>query len=228
MTGKGCGGSRSRLLLFSGIIILALFAVTDVAVESGLTQNFDVWGFTAVNSLHPLVWVDSMMVMFSLYGREVVWGGMIVGLFFLGGEREKKAAITIMLLFLVLTGVGYAVKRFDGRLRPYDALEGARLLVPKESDYSFPSGHTLIVAGGVVVAWLALRWWLSMILTVEASLVAISRVYVGVHYPMDLVGGALLGAGFALVICSNPGLTDRIYEMIPRGIRNLGRDLLST
>jgi membrane-associated phospholipid phosphatase len=214
------------MLLVCGVLILALFILVDITVESGLLQTFDVEGFTVVNSLRPPVWVDSAMVVFSLYGREGVWGGLIVVLFFLGGEREKKAAVTMGLLYLILIGTGYAVKGLDGRLRPYDALEGVRLLVPRESDYSFPSGHTLIVAGGAVVAWIMLKRWLAAILTVEASLVAFSRIYVGVHYPMDVVGGALLGAGFALFLCSNPKLVERIYNKIPGSIRKLGRTSL--
>jgi membrane-associated phospholipid phosphatase len=224
---RGSGGGRSRRLFVCGVLILALFILVDITVESGLLQTFDVEGFTAVNSLRPPVWVDSAMVVFSLYGREGVWGGLIVVLFFLGGEREKKAAVTMSLIYLILIGAGYAVKSLDGRLRPYDALEGVRLLVPRESDYSFPSGHALIVSGGVVVAWIMLKRWLTAILMVEASLVAFSRIYVGVHYPMDVVGGALLGAGFSLVLCSNSKLIDRIYNTIPSSIRKLGRASLS-
>jgi undecaprenyl-diphosphatase len=215
-------GKRPRRLLVCGVFLLALFIILDISVEAGLSQTFDVEVFTAMNSLHPSTWMDSVMIILSMYGREVVWGALIVTLFFLGGEREKKAAITMGLLFLILTGAGYLIKSFDSRLRPYDAIEGVHLLVPKEVDYSFPSGHTFIVVGGAVVAWFTLKRWLAVLLTVEASLVAFSRVYVGVHYPTDLVGGTLLGAGFALIICSNPRLIDNIYNRIPSSIRKYG------
>ncbi len=213
----------SRRLLFCGIALLALFAVVDIAVKVRVTQSFDVAGFISVNSLRPPAAVDSVMVMITLYGREFVWGGLIVILFLAGGEREKKAALTMGILFLLLSGVGYMVKGLDGRIRPYDAIEGVRLLVSSESDSSFPSGHTFIVAGGAAVAWLYLRRWLAALLTVDAALVAFSRVYVGVHYPMDLVGGILLGVGFALILCSSPGIIDAIYDRLPRTVRSLGR-----
>jgi undecaprenyl-diphosphatase len=117
--------------------------------------------------------------------------------------------------------VGYIVKGLDGRIRPYDAIEGTRLLVPPESDSSFPSGHTFIVAGGAAIAWLYLRRRLAALLTIEAFFVAFSRVYVGVHYPMDIIGGVLVGAGFALILCSSPGFIDILYGKIPRALRNL-------
>ena len=217
------GRDWSRSLLVCGVVLLALFIVTDIVVDSGLIQTFDIGGFTAVNSLRPPSWVDTIMVIFTLYGREVVWGGLLVGLFFVGGDKGKKTALTMTLLFIILISAGFVSKGLDGRPRPYDVLEGVRLLVPKEFDNSYPSGHTLIVAGGAVVAWFTLKKWLAVILTVEALLVAFSRVYVGVHYPSDIVGGVLLGASFALIICSNLRLIDKIYVKIPSSIRKMGR-----
>jgi undecaprenyl-diphosphatase len=219
------GGAASRGLFFSGIILLAMYLILDLVVGAGLSQTWDMNVFFAVNSMIFPAWLDSAMVLFSLYGREVVWGGLIVALFFLGGEREKRAALTMGLIFLLLIGAGYVAKGLDSRLRPYDALGGVRLLVPGEPDASFPSGHTLIVAGGAVVAWLSLKRELAVFLTVEAVLVALSRMYVGVHYPTDLVGGALLGAGLALIVCSQPNLLNDIYEKVPHSVRESGRYL---
>jgi undecaprenyl-diphosphatase len=200
-------------------MLIGLYVALNISVNAGLTQGFDVASFTAVNSWSPSALLDSVMVIFSLYGRELVWGGAIAGLFFLGGEREKRTAITLGLVFLILTGVGYSLKALDSRPRPYDVLEGVRLLIGRESDYSFPSGHTLIVSGGAVVIWLYMRRGFAIILTAEASLVAFSRVYVGVHFPTDVAGGALLGAGCALLICSYPMLIESAYERLPSRLK---------
>ena len=214
----GGGGHVGKLRLV-GITLISLFVVLNVSVNTGFTLGFDIWLFRIVNSWSSSGLLDTVMVLFTLYGREIVWGGTTLGLFFLGGEREKKAAITLGLLFLILTGVGYGVKALDMRSRPYDVLDNVRLLVGGESDSSFPSGHTLMVFGGVGVVWLYLRRGFAIILTAEASLVAFSRVYVGVHFPTDVVGGVLLGAGCALLVCSFPMLIKSMYEKLPNRLK---------
>jgi undecaprenyl-diphosphatase len=213
------GDVSNGWLRLGGVILIILFVALNVSVSAGLMQGFDVASFKAVNSWSPSALIDSVMIIFSLYGREVVWGGAMVVLFLIGARREKEAAITLGVVFLLLIGVGYVVKALDMRLRPYDVLDGVRLLIGKESDSGFPSGHTLIVSGGVVVVWLYLRKGYAAILTAEASIVAFSRIYVGVHFPTDAFGGALLGAGCALLVVSYPKLTESIYNMLPSRLK---------
>jgi len=109
-------------------------------------------------------------------------------------------------LLAALMGAGFSlvagqvVKRLVGRQRPFKAIEGFSARVWAPSDPSFPSTHTstaiallvgLVVAGHPWAVWLA-PWCL---------VVPLTRVVLGVHYPSDILGGAVLGASFGTVDC---------------------------
>jgi undecaprenyl-diphosphatase len=72
---------------------------------------------------------------------------------------------------------------------------------------SFPSGHTQIAfTVATVLLWAfaragKLKWWDVVIILGAASLIGVSRIYVGAHFPTDVLGGAVLGGGTALVCC---------------------------
>ncbi|MGD0805547.1 MAG: phosphatase PAP2 family protein [Candidatus Bathyarchaeia archaeon] len=141
-------------------------------------------------------------------------GGLIIAFLLFGDERQKKNGLMLLILFIVLTTAGEIVKIVDFRIRPYDALSNVRLLVSPEMDSSFLSGHTLIVVGGAIVSLIRMNRKWAFLLTVEAALVSFSRIYVGVHYPTDALGGALLGASGALILCSRPELIDGVYRRL--------------
>ena len=86
----------------------------------------------------------------------------------------------------------FALKRLVGRTRPYEREKKIQLLVPKESSYSFPSGHS---ASGFTCAYLLTRLFgkKGALAYIPASLIALSRIYVGVHYVSDVICGMVLG-----------------------------------
>jgi 4-amino-4-deoxy-L-arabinose transferase-like glycosyltransferase len=92
------------------------------------------------------------------------------------------------------------LKKLVGRERPFLVLEGVRCLVGKGGSGSFPSAHAANWFAAVAVALVYYRHSWKFMLPI-ASLVAISRVYNGVHYPSDIIAGALIGsaAGFSTV-----------------------------
>ena len=78
-------------------------------------------------------------------------------------------------------------------IRPYDAVEGLVPLVKKLRDYSFPSGHTCASFSCAVVYYKMYPDIKGKGAMVLAVLIALSRLYVGVHYPTDVLGGAIVG-----------------------------------
>ena len=99
------------------------------------------------------------------------------------------------------------------RLRPYLAHPAhAHLLIARSHDPSFPSDHA---TGGFALAmglWLYDRT-LGTVLLVVAAVLAFARVYVGTHYPGDVVAGALIGAGVAALLFKLPA-TRRLVELV--------------
>lgn len=124
-----------------------------------------------------------------------------VAVFIKGGPRGRTVALLLIPTIVFSDQLSSAfLKSLFERLRPCHALSDVHLLVPCGSGHSFPSSHAVNnFAGAFVVSYFyrKLQWALYGF----AGMVAFSRVYVGVHYPSDVLVGALVGIGCgALVI----------------------------
>ncbi len=100
----------------------------------------------------------------------------------------------------------YTMKHATARLRPCQVIEGIRLIVTCPSSYSMPSGHAIssfavaLPLFYLTQEYIALIWRIYPLLL--ASLIAFSRIYLGVHYPSDVLVGAVLGALIGLALSS--------------------------
>ena len=136
----------------------------------------------------------------------------------LGHKNSAKAAFNIsfniqaafsaiavaFFAMLLADWIGNEVKHSIERTRPCNALEEVRLLVGCSKSFSMPSGHSsnsFAVAGSLfyMAGRYMSRGW-SLFPFVLASLIAYSRVYLGVHYPSDVLAGALFGSAIALIL----------------------------
>ena len=211
----------------SSIIILALFVVLAVLVSPlannnhGLIAN-DTSAFLKINDSH-VAFLNNFMIYLTKFGREAFWIATTILLFILGGMAGKKTAIVLVLAFIVIIPIGYAAKDLVQRERPI--VPDSDVIIAPDSDFSFPSGHATIVSAGAAIALALFRdskrkLAISLALTGEAALVCISRVYVGGHYPLDVVGGILLGVGISFIFIGTTRQVERITQFIAR---TLGR-----
>lgn len=190
---------------------------------------------TSFNEDHPLIIVDKsvnsffisinylndyfsqFMIYVTLYGREYFWGPILLALFVLGGWIGKKTAIITGLSILILVLIGGEIKNIIDRDRP--ELTNYAYLLEEESEKSFPSGHALIVsagATGVISLYRGTirRIIISLLLVIEAALVIYSRIYLGLHYPLDSVGGILLGSSITFLLVGFQNQIDILSKKI--------------
>lgn len=124
-------------------------------------------------------------------------------LLFYKGKRGKIAAV-LLLLTVILTDVIAAqiIKHWIGRIRPSHAmLDNINLLVSRGGKYGFVSNHAANTMAAATIIGYFYKKWKSVVITISI-IVGFSRVYVGVHYPFDVIGGWLFGYALAWIILS--------------------------
>ena len=144
---------------------------------------------------HPVL--DSVMPFVT---EQENWYPVLIGLWLAviiwGGRRGRMAAVAFVMAVALTDQISCSVvKPLVGRMRPCNALSPAqcRLLVGRSSAMSFPSAHAAnSFAMATVASWRLSRF--APLFYFIAAAVAYSRVYVGLHYPLDAFAGAILGA----------------------------------
>lgn len=158
-------------------------------------QSIDVGVLMAVQDLRSSALDPLVQTYTSLGNYGVLW--LVLSGCLLCGERTRLAgvlAIAAMLLGLIWTNL--ILKPLVTRPRPWLHVEGLVPLIQEWDPNSFPSGHTCAAFASAMIFWRAMpeTWTWVKILTVSmAVLMGLSRLYVGVHYPSDILAGALVG-----------------------------------
>lgn len=120
----------------------------------------------------------------------------LIALFIFGGKKGKAACIILVAAVLIADNLNsYVLKPFFGRVRP-NVIIGDFTGTPSPS---FPSNHAVnVYTMAMVMTWYYKKFW--TIWFSGACIVGYSRVYIGVHYPFDIAGGAVVGITCALCI----------------------------
>ena len=115
-------------------------------------------------------------------------------------QTRKVGVMSLTALAFSVLIDNVILKNLIGRTRPYEVVNGLTSLVGIQNDYSFPSGHTGSSFAAAIVMFRALPKKYGVPALILAFLIGFSRLYVGVHYPSDVICGALIGTGIALLI----------------------------
>jgi undecaprenyl-diphosphatase len=128
---------------------------------------------------------------------------LVLGLLIKGGKKGKITA-TILIISIITTDAiaAQVIKPLIGRIRPsHELIDSINLLVSKGGKYSFVSNHASnMFCAATTLTYFYSNWRYA--LYTMATLVAFSRVYVGVHYPGDVIFGGLFGFGMGWLFIS--------------------------
>jgi membrane-associated phospholipid phosphatase len=189
-------GLQSQAILVSMLLVFCLVAISLVWSTG---QRLDTWVFLSINmrGARPY-WLDRIMLGFTQVGNGFATVAFAVILFLI---RERYLAYELILGTLTLWLAVVLAKVIAHRSRPFIRLTQARIVGYRARGRSFPSGHTSqsFFIATLMVYHFHTSVGVVILLYAMAMLVGITRMYVGAHYPRDVLAGAILGSAWGML-----------------------------
>ena len=166
-----------------------------VTISNSLLQRATQWELRLcfrINHAFGQYLTQRFFAIISRLGDGVFWYSLMLALPFIYGKIAIHISIRMALVSLAGLGIYKLIKTLTTRERPYRKLDEIKLGTHPLDHYSFPSGHTLHAVSFTTIATAAFPE-LGWLLIPFSALVASSRVILGLHYPTDVLAGAILG-----------------------------------
>jgi len=155
--------------------------------------------FTLLNNGLTSSILDVVMPFITDKSHFIGMGVIIIVIVLVRGKKKDIRTLILVAITVLLSDyVAVVFKEIFARIRPCHVLTEVRLLVGCGGSYSFPSGHATNIFSSMVLLSLRYKKYMPFFLAVAVA-VSYSRVYVGVHYPLDVLGGAVLGTSVAFI-----------------------------
>lgn len=188
---------------FLFMIPLCLFIIDYFLIKYQVIQSIDWFIYHLVQNL-KCDFMTSFFKLCSTLGSTWFYVLLVVVLMFLKDKKELLIGIHL----LIGQGINRLIKYIIKRPRPPQ-----RLHLVKETNYSFPSGHSMsaMIGYGLLVlevqkSSLKYKKVIEIFLMMMIFLIGLSRIYLGVHYFSDVIGGFLLSLSYLLFIYYNTSL----------------------
>ena len=144
--------------------------------------------------------VDGLMLALSIVGEGGrLWLALAVVLALAGRLSWRGVAQMILAILCVLLIADWVLKPAVGRARPFERTTALQVIGARPDDASFPSGHASGAGAGALVLTMLAPWGWPLWWAIAAA-IAYSRVYLGDHYPLDVMAGGAMGAALAWVV----------------------------
>ncbi|MBW9153142.1 phosphatase PAP2 family protein [Clostridium estertheticum] len=161
-----------------------------------LLQKFDISILLFIKYNMYGIIMDKVMVILSYLGNAgIIW--IMIAAILISNKKHRKIGLMALAALILSAILGDEIlKNIFKRLRPADTMPTMNLLIERPLSYSFPSGHSM---SSFAVAGVLVKYFKKYVIEIIslASLIAFSRVYLYVHYPTDVLVGAILG-----LVCS--------------------------
>ena len=180
------------------IVLFSLFALVTLSLIWSAGQRLDTRIFMLLNMQVYPRWLDRCMWLATQLGSMLA---AMIAAFLLYLLDDRRLAVEIVFGTLTLWLLVELIKAISDRDRPFHTLDKARVIGWRERGDSFPSGHTTQVF--FLTALLIYHFQFGMVvagaLYAVAALVGLTRIYVGAHYPRDVIAGVVLGSVWGLL-----------------------------
>ncbi len=146
-------------------------------------------------------WAHGMAGFYAVYAGLVVLAVLLVlgALLARRSPRRLAGALGAGAAAVIAFVINQPISTWIGEPRPYASIRGVLVLVPRSHDFALPSDHA-VVAGAVIVGIFLCNRWLGLAALLAGFALSFDRVYVGAHYPWDVISGLLLGGAVAAVL----------------------------
>ncbi len=199
-------------LFFTGVALACLAIFFKLGEDVWSKEGFT-WDTSIILAVHAYSrpWLNYLMLAITETAGNYATIGVIVLAFWLW---RQKAPLNALLLIFSLAGAvlfNSLLKLLFARPRPTIIQQ---LVV--ENNYSFPSGHTIAAVAiyGLLAVWLwqQRRWWWATLCGLWPLAVALSRVYLGVHYPSDVLASLAVGSLWIMAVVVSSGFFIAIHR----------------